>query len=55
MGGRMAEVDLGLMLMKRHRLIGSTLRSRPVADKGDVMSACISMSGHCSVPGRLIR
>lgn len=39
MGGRMAEVDLGLMLMKRHRLIGSTLRSRPVADKGEVMSA----------------
>ena len=39
MGGRSAEVDLGLMLMKRHRLIGSTLRSRSVADKGRVMQA----------------
>jgi putative PIG3 family NAD(P)H quinone oxidoreductase len=39
MGGRMAEVDLGLMLVKRHRLIGSTLRSRTVVDKGKVMQA----------------
>lgn len=39
MGGRMAEVDLGLMLIKRQRLIGSTLRSRTVRDKGAVMQA----------------
>ena len=39
MGGRAAEVDLGMMLVKRHRLIGSTLRSRPVAVKGEVMQA----------------
>jgi len=39
MGGRSAEVDLGMMLVKRHRLIGSTLRSRPVAVKGEVMQA----------------
>jgi len=39
MGGRSAEIDLGLMLMKRHRLIGSTLRSRSVSDKGRVMQA----------------
>ncbi|WP_091992095.1 NAD(P)H-quinone oxidoreductase [Marinobacter gudaonensis] len=39
MGGRMSEVDLGLMLVKRQRLIGSTLRSRTVKDKGDVMQA----------------
>lgn len=37
LGGRSAQVDLGLMLVKRHRLIGSTLRSRTVADKGRVM------------------
>lgn len=37
MGGRFAEVDLGRMLTKRHRLIGSTLRSRSVEDKGRVM------------------
>jgi putative PIG3 family NAD(P)H quinone oxidoreductase len=39
LGGRKAEVDLGMMLVKRQRLIGSTLRSRAVADKGDVMMA----------------
>ncbi|WP_297796737.1 NAD(P)H-quinone oxidoreductase [uncultured Marinobacter sp.] len=39
MGGRSAEVDLGLMLVKRHRLIGSTLRSRPLMVKGEVMQA----------------
>ncbi|MDI9245083.1 NAD(P)H-quinone oxidoreductase [Marinobacter sp. CHS3-4] len=39
LGGRMAEVDLGLMLVKRQRLIGSTLRSRTVVDKGEVMAA----------------
>ncbi|MBW4936083.1 NAD(P)H-quinone oxidoreductase [Marinobacter sp. F4206] len=39
MGGRSAEVDLGVMLVKRHRLIGSTLRSRTVEDKGRVMQA----------------
>jgi len=39
LGGRMAEVDLGLMLVKRQRLIGSTLRSRTVVDKGQVMTA----------------
>lgn len=39
MGGRMAEVDLGIMLIKRQRLIGSTLRSRTVEDKGEVMQA----------------
>ncbi|WP_111493251.1 NAD(P)H-quinone oxidoreductase [Marinobacter bohaiensis] len=39
MGGRQGEVDLGVMLMKRQRLIGSTLRSQPVALKGEVMDA----------------
>ncbi|WP_166261682.1 NAD(P)H-quinone oxidoreductase [Marinobacter salicampi] len=39
MGGRKAEIDSGLMLMKRQRLIGSTLRSLPVAAKGEVMDA----------------
>lgn len=39
LGGRMTDVDLGLMLVKRQRLIGSTLRSRSVEDKGRVMQA----------------
>lgn len=39
MGGREARVDLGLLLMKRQRLVGSTLRSQPVSVKGEVMDA----------------
>ncbi len=33
LGGRLAELDLGRMLVKRQRVIGSTLRSRPVEAK----------------------
>ncbi len=39
MGGASAEVSLGLLMMKRLRVIGSTLRARPVAAKAEVMSA----------------
>lgn len=39
MGGVSAEVNLGLMMMKRLRVIGSTLRARPVAAKVAVMDA----------------
>ncbi|WP_166268797.1 NAD(P)H-quinone oxidoreductase [Marinobacter caseinilyticus] len=39
MGGREAKTDLGLLLMKRQRLIGSTLRSQPVRVKGEIMDA----------------
>ncbi|AVV34349.1 MULTISPECIES: NAD(P)H-quinone oxidoreductase [Cobetia] len=39
MGGRMDELDLGRMLMKRQRLIGSTLRSRSPDGKGMVLDA----------------
>lgn len=39
MGGRQAELDLGRLLMKRQRLIGSTLRARPPAAKGEILAA----------------
>lgn len=39
MGGRMGELDGGRLLMKRQRIIGSTLRSQPVPVKGRIMSA----------------
>ncbi|MDE0606614.1 MAG: NAD(P)H-quinone oxidoreductase [Acidimicrobiaceae bacterium] len=39
MGGASAEISLGLLMMKRLRVIGSTLRARPVAEKAEVMSA----------------
>ncbi|MDP4598146.1 MAG: NAD(P)H-quinone oxidoreductase [Pseudomonadales bacterium] len=38
MGGSKAEIELGLLLMKRLRVIGSTLRARPVAEKAAVMA-----------------
>ena len=39
MGGASAEISLGLLMMKRLRVIGSTLRARPVAAKAVIMSA----------------
>lgn len=37
MGGNRAEIDLGAMMMKRIRVIGSTLRARPLQEKAAVM------------------
>lgn len=37
MGGAVAELELGLMMMKRLRIIGSTLRARSIAAKAAVM------------------
>jgi NADPH:quinone reductase-like Zn-dependent oxidoreductase len=37
MGGAATEINLGLLLMKRIRVIGSTLRARSVAAKSAVM------------------
>lgn len=39
MGGASAEIPLGLLMMKRLRVIGSTLRARPLHEKAAVMSA----------------
>ena len=39
MGGASAEISLGSLMMKRLRVIGSTLRARPVAAKAVIMSA----------------
>ena len=39
MGGATAEINLGMLLVKRLRLIGSTLRARPVSEKAAVMDA----------------
>jgi NADPH:quinone reductase-like Zn-dependent oxidoreductase len=38
MGGAVAELELGLMMMKRLRVIGSTLRARSIAAKSAVMA-----------------
>ncbi|MBQ74371.1 MAG: NAD(P)H-quinone oxidoreductase [Gammaproteobacteria bacterium] len=38
MGGSREEIDLAALMMKRIRVIGSTLRTRPVEEKAKVMS-----------------
>ncbi|MFT5682457.1 MAG: putative PIG3 family NAD(P)H quinone oxidoreductase [Myxococcota bacterium] len=38
LGGRMGTVDLGRLLVKRQRLIGSTLRSRSDAEKAEIIA-----------------
>lgn len=39
MGGGQAELNIAAMMVKRQRIIGSTLRARSVAEKGKVMRA----------------
>jgi NADPH2:quinone reductase len=39
MQGRTAEIDLGRLLVKRQRIIGSTLRPRPLAEKAEIVAA----------------
>ena len=38
MGGAKAELNLALMMVKRQRIIGSVLRSRPVQEKGEIVT-----------------
>ena len=37
MGGLRAELNLALLMVKRHTIIGSVLRSRPVPEKTEIM------------------
>jgi putative PIG3 family NAD(P)H quinone oxidoreductase len=39
MGGVQSELNLGLLMMKRLRIIGSTLRARPISEKAAIMDA----------------
>ena len=38
MGGASANINLGRLMMKRHKVIGSTIRARDLATKNKVMS-----------------
>ena len=38
MGGIKAELNIALMMVKRQQIIGSVLRSRPVAEKADIIA-----------------
>src|SRR5262245_41905136 len=53
MGGAQSEVNLGLMLMRRLSIIGSTLRSRSVEQKAAIVRAFRDRFGHSLAAGRL--
>ena len=54
MGGqRTAEVDVSQLLMKRARVIGSTLRARPVEEKAAIVTAFLEHFGADLTAGRI--
>jgi putative PIG3 family NAD(P)H quinone oxidoreductase len=54
LGGRMGQVDLGRLLVKRQRLIGSTLRSRSDADKADIIAGIAAEVWPAVVAGTVV-
>lgn len=53
LGGSTAPIDLGQVLRKRLRIIGSTLRSRPSAEKGDIIAGFRAQFWEALVQGRI--
>ena len=53
MGGARADVNLGLLLMKRLSVIGSTLRARPVEEKAEIVRSFQKRFGEALATGRL--
>jgi putative PIG3 family NAD(P)H quinone oxidoreductase len=53
MGGAQGEVNLGLLLIKRLAVIGSTLRTRSVDEKAAIVSGLRDRFGHSLAAGRL--
>ncbi len=53
MSGAQAEINLGALMMKRLRLIGSTLRARPVSEKAQVMDALLANVWPAVAAGRI--
>jgi putative PIG3 family NAD(P)H quinone oxidoreductase len=53
MGGAQHEVNLGMLLLKRLAIIGSTLRTRPVEEKAAIVSGLRDRFGHSLAAGRL--
>ena len=45
MGGAKAEIPLGLLLMRRLKVIGSTLRTRTVSEKAAIVEAFLERFG----------
>lgn len=53
MGGAQGEINLALLLMRRLSIIGSTLRSRSVAEKAAIVSGLRTRFGDAVAGGRL--
>ncbi|MFN8625082.1 MAG: NAD(P)H-quinone oxidoreductase [Candidatus Binatia bacterium] len=53
MGGAKAEIDLAALLLRRLRVIGSTLRSRSAADKAAIVASFLARFGTALDAGRL--
>ena len=53
MGGAQGEVNLGLLLIRRLAVIGSTLRTRAVEEKAAIVSGLRDRFGHSLAAGRL--
>jgi putative PIG3 family NAD(P)H quinone oxidoreductase len=52
-GGRSAELDLARLMRKRLTISGSTLRARPVDEKGNIISAFVNRFGSDLETGRI--
>lgn len=53
MGGAQAEINLAQLLLRRLRVIGSTLRARAVADKAAIVSRFMERFGDALAVGRI--
>jgi putative PIG3 family NAD(P)H quinone oxidoreductase len=53
MGGATAEISLGALLTRRLAVIGSTLRTRPIAEKAAIVDAFAARFGAVLAEGRL--
>jgi putative PIG3 family NAD(P)H quinone oxidoreductase len=53
MGGAKAELNLGIVLVKRLSIIGSTLRARPVAEKAEIVRGFCARFGAALERGAL--
>jgi putative PIG3 family NAD(P)H quinone oxidoreductase len=53
MGGRKGELDFAQLLAKRAQIIGSTLRTRPVEEKGAIVDAFVERFGDAMNAGRI--
>ena len=52
-GGAKADINLAMLLMRRLRVIGSTLRTRSVADKAEIVARFLGRFGEALNAGRI--